>query len=146
LKTPVSARKYYGFCQFFMWRCSGRIIWGLFFPCLYPLPPLICKYIAQICQWPQVVWCWDELLVVVAVALNIINILIIITKLLKTPVSARKYYGFCQFFMWRCSGGIIWGLFSTCFDFWEIISTEGGISGVIKKPTRDYSLIQMKGC
>jgi len=75
-----------------------------------PLPPLMCKYIAQICQWPHAVRCCDEFLVIV-VELNIINILITNIKLLKTSVPARKYYGFNQFFMWRCSGGIIWGLF-----------------------------------
>ena len=91
---------------------------------LYPPPPLMCKYIAQIIQWPQAVWCCDELLVVVVVvvALNIINILITNTELLETSIPARKYCGFRQFFVWRCSGGIIWGPFSACFDFLEMIS------------------------
>ena len=31
-----------------------------------------------------------------------------------------------------------------CFDFLEIIYTEGDTSGVIKKQIRDSSLIQMK--
>ena len=42
-----------------------------------------------------------------------------------------------QFCMWRCSGGIIRGLFFACFDFQEKIATEGDIFRVIEKPIRN---------
>ena len=48
-----------------------------------------------------------------------------------------SYILLAKFYMWRCSRTIIRGLFCTCFGFWEIKSTEGGISGVIQEPTRD---------
>jgi hypothetical protein len=35
------------------------------------------------------------------------------------------------------SGELPRAFFSACFNFREIISTEGGISGVIEKPIRD---------
>ena len=78
--------------------------------------------------------------------MNIINTLTTKAKLLITSVPSRKYYRFLPIFhvqMLRRNylGAII---FSACFGFWEIISREGGISGVIEKSIRDESLIQVK--
>ena len=52
---------------------------------------------------PNAAWCCGELLPVVVVVLNIVNILRTNTKLFKTSVLARKYYGYWQFFMWGLS-------------------------------------------
>ena len=41
-------------------------------------------------------------------------------------VNCLKLALLTQFSIWRCSGGIIRGLFSMSFDFWKN-STEGGI-------------------
>jgi len=56
-----------------------------------------------------------------------------LTELLYDILFKLSYILFAKFYVWISSLGIIRGLFSAYFDFREIISTEGGISGVIGK-------------